>query len=284
MKSLLLPCSLLVASTVSYGALSTPSHGGPRLTDYQAWFDGFDVASDGTVYSQPYPDGGTPAPFSDANRTWSGWTPNWGSDQLAPIANTDASRTLFVETLFVGETAAWWNDWGYRITASDGTFTEVLLADGIQAAGPMATVSFGDYTYVSLAPGESLDFFYNGTNGYTAGDGDNFDSVKGGRYYAFDSSLTQPGSATMQSYYGTLTPLTSVRGPAFMDTPFTILGFEDINDGANWQDRDHNDLLFAFRSGFDLPQGPIPEPSTYGLTGAAALLAVVGYRRLRRKN
>ncbi len=284
MKSLLLPCSLLLGSTVSFGALTTPSVGDPRLTDYQAWFDGFDVASDKTVYSQPYPDGGTPAPFADADRTWSGWTPNWGADQLMPIANTDASRTLFVETLFVGETAAWWNDWGYRITADDGTFTESLLADGIQAAGSSATVSFGDYTYISLAPGESLDFFYNGTRGYTAGDGDLYDTSNGGRYYAFDSTLTLPGGATMQSYYGTITPLTSVRGPAFADVPFTILGFEDINDGAGWQDRDHNDLLFAYRAGFDLPQGPIPEPSTYGLIAAGALLALVGYRRLRRKN
>ncbi|MFT3830089.1 MAG: PEP-CTERM sorting domain-containing protein [Opitutaceae bacterium] len=284
MKSLLLPCSLLVATSVSYGALTTPTPGGPRLTDYQAWFDGFDVASDKTVYSEPYPDGGLPGAFADADRTWSGWTPNWGGDQLAPITNTDATRTLFVETLFVGETAAWLNDWGYRITSGDGTFTEALLADGIQAAGPMATIKFGDYTYLSLAPGQSLDFFYNGTNGYTAGDGDHYSTSKGGRFYAFDSSLSLPAGSLMQSYYGTLTPLTSVRGPAFAENPFTLLGFEDINSNSSWQDMDHNDLLFGFRAGFDLPQGPVPEPSTYGLIAATALLSIVGYRRFRRRN
>ncbi|HLP03445.1 MAG TPA: PEP-CTERM sorting domain-containing protein [Opitutaceae bacterium] len=37
-----------------------------------------------------------------------------------------------------------------------------------------------------------------------------------------------------------------------------------------------------FPNDTDVPQGPVPEPSTYGLIGAAALLGLVSYRRFRR--
>jgi PEP-CTERM motif len=36
--------------------------------------------------------------------------------------------------------------------------------------------------------------------------------------------------------------------------------------------------------GFDLVTGPVPEPSTYGLFGAAALLGMVAIRRIRKKS
>lgn len=274
MKTLLLTC-LLPAATCAYAALSTPS--ASQLTDYQTWFSEFNVASDKTMYGEPSPVNSLPAAFADSNRSWSGWTPNMGPS--SPLTN-GAPQTLYVEVVFLGETAGWWNDLGVRITSGGGT-TEYLLADGIQAAGAGANTTFGDFTTIALAPGESLDFYYNGTRSYAAGDGDNPNMGPGGRYYAFDTTLNSPATVAPSSYMGTLAPLTSVRGDA--GDPFTVIGFEDINDGAGWNDRDFNDLIFGFRAAFAEPQGPVPEPSTYGLIGAGALLALVGYRRYRRK-
>lgn len=289
MKNLLLPC-LLLASTSAFGQLlTTPAPADPRLTDYAAWFAGFKVASDDTVYGQPSPINSTPAAENTALRTWSGWTQNWSPGLTGPITNVDDQYTLKVEYVFLGETAGWWDDWGYRRTTPNleapPTVTEDLIADGVQALAP-ANRWFGDYGYFNLAPGETLDFFVNGTQTTIAGDGDNPGGLDGGRYYVFDRSLNVPISSSMQSYFGNLTPKTSpgLRDPkvALPGEAFTIVGFEDIRLGANWQDGDFNDFIFAFRAVLDIPQGPVPEPSTYGLIGAAALLALAGLRRFRK--
>ncbi len=270
MKKLLL-LSLLVPAISTFGQLSSAS--GDRLADYQAWFSGFIVASDDPVYSQPSPVNDTPP----ANANWSGWQQNWAPGLAgAPITNTNAKYNLKVEYVFLGETAGWWDDWGMRLNGSDS-----LIADGVQAFGGSANRLFGDYGTLFLAQGETLDFFINGTETKVAGDGDNPGTSSGGRYYVFQPGLNEPGSATMQSYFGTLLPNGTVRDPkvSLPDVPFTILGFEDIRLGANWQDGDYNDFIFAFRANLDIPQGPVPEPATYGLFAVMLLLLLAEYRR-----
>lgn len=277
MKTLLFSF-LLSAATAAFAALTPATDG--RLTDYQTWFDGFAVASDANYTATPHPPstgpGSTPAAGSTPDRDWSGWFPNWGATSLSPLGpltNTSVDRLLRVEVVFLGETAGWWDDWGFRRGGID-----YLLADGVQASSP-ANSWFGDYTTISLLPGETIDFFVTGTGIFGPNPGYTPSGATGGRYYAFDTTLNLPATATMQSYWGTIVPLTSVREPdiAMIEGPFTVFGFEDIQSSVS--DVDYNDFLFAVRASLDLPQGGVPEPSTYGLFAVVVLLALAEFRR-----
>lgn len=272
---------LLLATASTHGALTSAT--GDRLTDYTNWFaPEFSVASDANYLGVPYPPANVPAAFADANRAWSGWTPNWAPGLSGPIV-TPASPgwVTKVEFVFLGETAAWWDDIGYRLNG-----VEYLLADGVQAAGPVPNRQFGDYAELSLAPGDTLDFFITGSGDLTQ-DGEITTGSTGGKYFVFDQSLNTPAFATKQSYFGSLTPLTNTRpvdpGSELSGQSFTVVGFEESSTDLG-VDSDYNDLVFAFRvSNNNSCVGcPVPESSTYGVIGAAVLLGLSGWRRLRR--
>lgn len=273
MKTLVLSLPLLVA-TGAFAQLSPAT--GDRLTDYQAWFDGFAVASDANYTTTPHPPStSTPIAGSTSDRDWTGWKTNWGSTALTgPITNIDPKYNLKVEVVFLGETAGWWDDLGIRLNGVDG-----VLADSVQAAGSSPNRLFGDWANIYVAPGGTLDFFVTGTGIFGSNPGLTPGGATGGRYYALGSTPNIPASATMQSYWGRLGALTTVRtaNEGMLDVPFTVLGFEDIQ--SNMSDRDYNDIVFAYRASLDIPQGGVPEPSTYGLLGAVLLLLVAEYRR-----
>lgn len=286
MNKLLIPAVLLMAAScsgVTSNGLTTAT--GDRLTDYTNWFaPQYKVASDANYIGAPYPRWGIPtaAAMSNSNRAWSGWSPNFGGSALGgPMGGAGSGQfATKVEFVFLGETAGWWDDIGYRRNGVD-----YLLADGVQTAGASFNRSFGDYAEMTLNAGETLDFFITGS-GIKKQDGVITTGSRSGKFFVFDETANSPVSASMQSYYGVLQPLSSVRSvnPLTNLTAegFTVLGFEDIrlNAGA---DRDYNDLLFAIRSASVSPCClPVPEPSAYGLIGAVALGALIARRRFRR--
>lgn len=63
-----------------------------------------------------------------------------------------------------------------------------------------------------------------------------------------------------------------------------------VDDRSNvipGSDRDYDDLTVIWRVNdiqIGIGDGAVPEPSTYGLMGAAALLGLVGYRRFKQKS
>ncbi len=296
MKKLLIP-ALLLAAASSYGVTSDllKTATDARLNDYTNWFTPqFNVSSDADYYSTPFPPG-VPAGFSDANRTWSGWTANWSPTALGgPIVGKDSdydpqgklrTYTTKVEFAFLGETAGWWDNIGYRLTDGAGNLIEEkLLADGIQTVAPNTNREFGDYWEYVLDAGNKLDFFVIGTE--KSGPNEIIDPtpVKGGKFFVFDETANIPGSAMEQSYYGQLQPLTNERvvdkSKELYKQSWTVMGFEDIQTKLN-SHIDYNDIGFAFRADYFVNTA-VPEPSTYGLIGAVALLGLAGYRRYRK--
>ncbi len=261
---------LLLSSSASFAAL-TPA-GGELLTDYTNWFQPFRVAADSNVSGIPRPRSNFPnATQADtAFRDWSGFMPNWGATGLtAPTV----ARSVTIEAVFLGESAGWWNDWGYTLNGSD-----YLLADGAQALGGR-NILFGDHAFITLNAGDSIDFFVTGS-GVRKQDGKVTLGANGGKFYTYDEALNTGGSL-QQSYVGTIDPLASVTGTGTPLSTYYVLAFEDTRLTTRKSDRDYNDFLFAFRY---LPSAAtaVPEPATFGALGAALLLGGVMLRHRSR--
>ncbi len=138
MKTMLIP-GLLLAAASTYGVTSDglTSATGLRMADYQNWFaPELSVSSDAYYVETPCPVLGLPSPFMDGSRLWTGWQPNWVPTALGgPIRGVPVGGVLTkVEFVFLGETAGWWDNLGYRLNGVD-----VLLADGIQTVYPDTT-------------------------------------------------------------------------------------------------------------------------------------------------
>ncbi len=220
----------------------------------------------------------------------------WNASPVTPAVY----NTLFlagggsVKTIFLGETAGNSNDFGYvKFPNAGGIGNESNLnwlatdiENGYIDAG---NVTSGQEAYVHYSAGETVDFFlYNpGIPHADQGLGAWFVLGQGG----LEAYLHNGAVAGYSHYRWTVQQImteyvdgTGATVQGLVDT--LLVSFEDFtvkqnpnqNNPIEIPNADYSDFIFAFQF---LPSQAVPEPSTYGLMGAAALLGLVGYRRFK---
>jgi hypothetical protein len=223
---------------------------------------------------------------------------NWGvapTGHVASIMNHINLNGGSIRAIFLGESAGWLNDFGYTTTGNpadvvttpglEWTSGSFSLWNDIQAVAPGSGIAFGQYADISLAIGQAsqFDFWINGANSFSTVNGPV--ASPGGYYTAFDPSRGNPAVANVRWTQSALTVRNYVDGTLANDqwAATYLVGFEDVRPHA--ADGDHNDFMFAvqFFDSNGRPFSPVPEPSTYGLIGAVALLGLVARRRFSKK-
>jgi hypothetical protein len=202
-----------------------------------------------------------------------------------------------VKVIFLGETAGNLNDFGYvKSTSITSTYInnpanlKYLATDienGLTGGGNVVS---GQEAYVHYGAGESIDFFlYNSgspfTNGglgawFTFGQGGLEAYLHGGAlpgYQHYRWTTQQVMTEYVNASGAFVTGLVDTLLVSFEDFTFAPTSPGDVPPIAI-PGADYSDFIFAFQF---LPNQAVPEPSTYGLMGAAALLGLVGYRRFK---
>jgi hypothetical protein len=197
-----------------------------------------------------------------------------------------------VKTIFLGESAGSGNDFGYiKVGANLGSSASYTpLVTNIENSNqPGGTFQSGWETLAHYGAGEKLDFWLNNPGTFAPG-GTYFSFLQGGVGSAFAGG--DPYTHVKYSWTTVLTEYVNSSGVTVQGNVDTLLiAFEDLRGpvvppgGAplptiNPGDGDFTDFLVAFQF---LPSQlvAVPEPSTYGLLGAAALAGLIGYRRFK---
>lgn len=181
-----------------------------------------------------------------------------------------------VKAIFLGDTAGWKNDFVSSQSDAPTSYNTIITDIENNYLNP-GNVRSGDETVISYDAGTTLDFWLN--SGGPVGDG--------GLYSAFTSENRFAGSDTSVHTRWSIRNVTTTyfNGSSVVtaEIPTILIGFEDVRQGRPYYDADFNDFVVGFQF---LPSQnvPVPEPSTYGLIGAAALVGLVAYRRNKRKN
>jgi hypothetical protein len=219
----------------------------------------------------------------------------WNSSPVTPavFGSLFSAGGGSVKSIFLGETAGNQNDFGYVKFPNSGINVEAnlnWLATDIENSinGP-GNITSGQEAYVHYNAGETVDFFlYNsGIPHNDQGLGAWFVLGQGG----LESYLHNGAVANYAHYRWTIQSVTTeyidTNGNLVTGAVDTLLvSFEDFtvqqnpnqNNPIEIPNADYSDFIFAFQF---LPNQAVPEPSTYGLMGAAALLGLVGYRRFK---
>jgi hypothetical protein len=215
---------------------------------------------------------------------------NWGAmapGQVWAIMNSINTSGGTIRGIFTGETAGWYNDFGYTYDGSPlapGSESYTVFSN-TQFVGP-ATINFGDHIDVSLVAGEasSFDFWLNATDSFNSTN-PTPPTTNGGVYTAFRPNNSSPWIAPgnvrwTQSALMVNTWIESTS--SYQDVATYLVAFEDwrLDRGA---DNDYSDFILAVQffdtNGNPFGDNPVPEPSTYGLMGAIGLLGLVAWKR-----
>jgi hypothetical protein len=212
---------------------------------------------------------------------------NWGlsnssvSAALAKLNLTGGS----IRIIFTGEDAGWTDSLGYTYTGNAKSVgSSFTLFDRIEANGPNTVNTwFGDSADITLGAGaaSTFDFWYSAAG--KDGPGPYSSTSKDGGVYSMFSSTSNVRFAESPLWVNTWISATST----YENVATYLVSFEDWNvkTAPNSSYLDYSDAMFAIQ--FFGPDGkpfsPVPEPSTYGLIGAAALLGLVAVRRFKNK-
>lgn len=265
------PLAALTAAllaTSAYAQIAPPLPGG--ITTFAAPTYGSNVAQYQADLGDLYFDSDVTVPSSI--QLW-----NNGPVNLASVYGSSPFLAAggSVKVIFLGETAGWTNDFVYSASNMPAVYTPLATDIENSLVPPFGNIRSGWETVVGYNAGATLDFWAN--SGGPIGDGGLFPAFSGTNMFAGPD-------ATIHTRWNTRMVTTTYFDGTAVTTGeiLTLLvGWEDVRVGNVYHDADYNDLVVAFQ--FLPTQTPVPEPSTYGLMGAAALLGFVAVRRYKRK-
>jgi hypothetical protein len=220
----------------------------------------------------------------------------WNNLNPAPLPpGTFLAGGGSVKVIFLGETAGNNNDFGYvkfpNVGGINNTANLQYLATDIEnSLNGAGNVRSGQEAYVNYGAGETVDFFlYNSGDPFANGGLGAWFVLGQNGLEAYLHGNAIPGYQhyrwTTQSVWTKYVDANLNFVEGYVDT--LLVSFEDFtfaqtnpNDAPpiGIPNADYSDFIFAFQF---LPSQAVPEPSTYGLMGAAALLGLVGYRRFK---
>jgi hypothetical protein len=193
-----------------------------------------------------------------------------------------------VKTIFLGESAASLNDFGYVVAGSNLASSASYKHLATNIDNNNGSIASGWETLVNYGAGERLDFWVNNPGTFAPG-GAYFGFLEAGVGSAFAGG--DPYAHTKFAWTSVMTEYQDANGVTVRGNVNTLLlAYEDLRGpvlppGGGLPtippgDGDYTDFLVAFQ--FLPTQVAVPEPSTYGLIGAGALLALAGYRRFKK--
>lgn len=213
-------------------------------------------------------------------------------------AGTTLSYNLFggdtIELLALAKNAANTHYFGVRVETLSGDFFEMTLSpttnqldnplsinafpryfttsvDSILAASGFGPLAIGDQAKVDFFL--SVENFFGSPNLYSSGTPITNPNFPANPVYDYTQELLNPAMI--------IDPAAPLDNPSaayslLADHGWEVWGFEDRVE-VRQGELDYNDFMFAVKI------VPVPEPSTYGLIGAAALIGLIAQRRFKMK-